>query len=189
MAAPIIFLDANVLYSAPLRDLLVQLGLSGVTVPRWSDAVNDEWMAALSRQRPDLDGVRLERTSELMEAALPQARVTDFEPLIEKISLPDPDDRHVVAAAVTGDAKLILTFNLKDFPVETLEAHGLAAVHPDQFLPLLLQLTEDRFAEAVRAVRARLRQGPPTVEFYLTTIAKIGLPRLALALSKIESAL
>jgi predicted nucleic acid-binding protein len=186
MAAPVIFLDANVLYSAPLRDLLLQLALLGVIIPRWSDAVNDEWVRALIQSRPELDVARVKRTRALMDEVLPHARVEGYEPTIDTIELPDPDDRHVLAAAIHGEAQLILTFNLKDFPPELLASHDIVAVHPDQFLTLLLKLVQPKFVEAVTTIRQRLQNPVVSARSYLTVLARIGMPNLAIELSRVE---
>lgn len=108
--------DACVLYPAPLRDLLMRLALTDLYRARWTDMIHDEWTRNLKRQRPDLKDEDLERTRSLMNASVRDCLVTGFQPLIPAIQLPDPDDRHVVAAAIHCGASLIVTFNLKDFP-------------------------------------------------------------------------
>ncbi len=128
------FLDASVLYPAPLRDLLLELAVCDLYRAKWSNAVHDEWMGALLRTRPDLTRERLERTRDLMNAHTRDALVTGFDDLIEVLTLPDPNDRHVLAAAIKGRADLIVTTNLKDFPAEALKRWGIEAQHPDEFL-------------------------------------------------------
>jgi predicted nucleic acid-binding protein len=108
--------DACVLYPAPLRDLLMWLALSGRFRGRWSEQIHDEWKRNLLKNRPDLGLEQLNRTSMLMDLAVPDALVTGHETLIESLALPDPDDRHVLAAAVRCGASVIVTFNEKDFP-------------------------------------------------------------------------
>lgn len=137
MPVAVAFLDASVLYPAPLRDLLLELAVSDFYCAKWSDAVHDEWIGALLRNRPDITSTRLERTRRLMNAHVRDAVVSGFEDLVPTIRLPDPDDRHVVAAAIRGEADIVLTANLKDFPAAALSPHGLAAEHPDSFLTRL----------------------------------------------------
>jgi predicted nucleic acid-binding protein len=120
MANPIVILDACVLYPAPLRDLLLWLALSGIYRPRWTEMIHEEWMRSLLKERPDLARDRLERTRKLMDKAVPDSLVSGYEGLIGGLSLPDPDDRHVLAAAIHGGAEIIVTFNLADFPPDTL---------------------------------------------------------------------
>ena len=95
------FLDACVLYPAPLRDLLLRLAATGLFRTRWSAKVQEEWIRSLTAVRPELAD-RLGRTRELMEKAVPDAEVTGYQGLIPTLSLPDPNDRHVLAAAIVG---------------------------------------------------------------------------------------
>ena len=105
--------DACVLYPAPLRDLLMHLALSDLYRARWSEAIHDEWTRNVLLSRPDLAPAQLQRTRQLMNAHVRDCLVTDFEYLIPSLSLPDLDDRHVVAAAIHSGASLIVTFNLR----------------------------------------------------------------------------
>jgi len=92
--------DACVLYPAPLRDLLMHLALTDLYRARWSDAIHDEWIRNVLAKRDDLTLQQLERTRQLMNSHVRDSLVTGFEYLIPSIALPDPDDRHVVAAAI-----------------------------------------------------------------------------------------
>jgi hypothetical protein len=126
--------DACVLYPAPLRVLLMRLALTDLYQARWSDESHDEWITAVLRNRPDLSRQQLERTRSLMNAHVRDALVDGHQPLIPALQLPDPDDRHGLAAAIRCGADLIITFNLDDVPEHTLASHGLGACHPDLFL-------------------------------------------------------
>ena len=101
---------------------------------RWTDAIQQEWSRNLLAALPNLSDGRLKETQRLMDKALPQARVSGYERLIDDINLPDPDDRHIVAAGVAGGASVILTWNLRDFSTPELQRHGLTARTPDAFL-------------------------------------------------------
>lgn len=169
------FLDASVLYPAPLRDLLLELAVSDLYRAKWSNAVQDEWINALLRTRTDLTRERLERTRELMNAHTRDALVTGYEDLIEVLTLPDPDDRHVLAAAIKGRADLIVTANLKDFPADALARWGIEAQHPDEFLTHQFHLSQPVFLKAVKTVRLRLKNPPKSVEEYLDTLRAQGL--------------
>ena len=149
------FLDASVLYPAPLRDLLMELAVSDLYRAKWSDAVHEEWIRAVLQDRPDLTRAQLERTRDLMNAYARDALVNDFEQLIGMLELPDPEDRHVLAAAIKGRADLIVTVNLKDFPAERLDRWAITAQHPDEFLTHQFHLSRPFFLQAVRAVRLR----------------------------------
>ena len=109
------FLDASVLYPAAVRNILLEIATADLYFARWSNAVHDEWTNALLRDRPDLTAEQLQRTRTLMNRSVRDALVEGFEPLIEGLSLPDPNDRHVLAAAINGHADVIVTANLKIF--------------------------------------------------------------------------
>ena len=169
------FLDASVLYPAPLRDLLLELAVSDLYRAKWSNTVHDEWINALLRTRADLTREQLERTRDLMNAHARDALVSDFENLIDILVLPDKDDRHVLAAAIKGRADLIVTTNLKDFPADILERWGIEAQHPDEFLTHQFHLSQPVFLKSVRTVRFRLKSPPKSVEEYLDTLRRTGL--------------
>lgn len=126
--------DACVLYPAPLRDFLMWLGLSGRFRARWSPQIHEEWKCNLLAKRPDLTREQIDRTSALMDQAIPDGLVTDHEDLVAGLTLPDPGDRHVLAAAIRCSASVIVTFNEKDFPQAALVPYGIEAQHPDLFV-------------------------------------------------------
>lgn len=95
---------------------------------------------ALSRTRPHIPASRHEKLRSLMNASIRDCSVTGYEPLIAGIDLPDPDDRHVVAAALRCRADLIVTFNLGDFPDDKLTDLAVSAISPDDFLLDLIGL-------------------------------------------------
>jgi len=95
--------------------------------------------------------------------------------LIASLTLPDPDDRHVLAAAIAGRCDVIVTQNLKDFPDAVLAPFQIEAQHPDEFLCSHLSLAPGVVCGAVRKVRARLLKPPFSVEEYLATLTKQGL--------------
>ncbi len=135
------FLDACVLYPADYRDLLLHLAAAGAFRPLWSPDVQQEWAQNLLRKRPDLTHEQLEHTRNQMNRAFPSACVRGYDDLISEVSgLPDPDDRHVVAAAFVGGADLIVTENVKDFPETALKRFELEALELDAFLMHLVEL-------------------------------------------------
>ncbi len=167
--------DACVLYPAPLRDLLMHLALSDLYRARWSDMIHDEWTRNVQASRPDLMPAQLARTRQLMNANVRDCLVAGFEYLIPSISLPDPDDRHVVAAAIHSGASLIVTFNLKDFPAEAIRPYNLTAQHPDDFIVDLLDLHMAGVLEAAASHRRSLKNPPKTADEYLDTLLAQGL--------------
>lgn len=177
-----VVLDACVLYPARLRDLLMHLGLAGMYQPKWSAAIHDEWRRNLLLQRSDIKPDALVRTTNLMNLALPDANVTGFETLIEGVTLPDPDDRHVLAAAIRANAEVIVTLNLKDFPNDVLGVFGIEALHPDDFIADLFDLNHAVALNAVRLQRSALKNPPMTTEEFLDMLLKQGLPMTVKAL-------
>jgi predicted nucleic acid-binding protein len=168
-------LDANVLYPAPIRDILMQLAVEDLFRAKWTADIHKEWIEALLRHEPHRDRIALERTRTLMDTAVRDALITGYEALIETLVLPDPDDRHVLAAAIVGRCDVIVTQNLQDFPEDALKSYGIETQHPDDFLASHLSLAPGKFCVAVRKVRARLKNPPYTVEDYLATLTRQGL--------------
>lgn len=172
-----VILDACVMYPAHLRDLLLSLASAGLFHARWSERIQDEWVRNLLLQRPDLKREDLQRTCSLMSKAIPDSLVTGWEPIEQNISgLPDPDDRHVVAAALRGHADAVVTFNLKDFPAEVMDAMQIEVQHPDDFLLNQLDLAPIPALKAIKAMRARLRKPPIEVADLVTMLEKLQLP-------------
>jgi PIN domain len=126
--------DACVLYPFHLRNIVVQAAVDRLVEAWWTDAIHDEWMRNLTADAPAIPIERLKVTERLMNDALPTALITGYEDLIPKITLPDPNDRHVAAAAIISDAALILTWNLRHFPPAELKKFGLRRMTPDAFL-------------------------------------------------------
>src|SRR5947209_12072704 len=141
--------DANVLYRAPLRDLFIRLAQAGLVRARWTDMIHDEWLRNVLKDNPHLSPERLARTRTLMNEAVRDCLVTGYEDLIESLTLPDPDDRHVLAAAIRADAEVIVTFNLKDFPAGVLASYNVEAMHPGDFLLALLAVAPGPACAAV----------------------------------------
>lgn len=176
--------DACVLFPAPLRDLLMEVALKGIFRARWTDAIHEEWIRNVLQRRPDLKPEQLQRTRSLMNANVLDCLVTGYEPLIDAITLPDPDDRHVLAAAIRAGADVIVTFNTKDFPPESLQPWGIESQHPDDFLSFQFDLAPHVLCEAARQTRARLKHPRKTVDEYLTTLEAQGLPQFIAALRR-----
>jgi predicted nucleic acid-binding protein len=143
--------------------------------PKWSRAVQDEWIRNLLQNRPDLKREQLERTRDLMDRHAPDALVTGYEDLIEGLQLPDSDDRHVLAAAIRGRADVIITENLKDFPAEILRTFDIEAQHPDDFVVHLLDLAPGVVCRAADHHRQTLKSPPKTIKAYLDTLEAQGL--------------
>lgn len=167
--------DANILYPAPLRDLFIRLAHAGLVRARWTDAIHDEWVRNVLADNPALSPERLARTRSLMNEAVRDCLVTGYDDLIESLSLPDPDDRHVLAAAIYAHAEVIVTFNLKDFPPAVLVGYNIEAQHPDDFLKSLFDAAPGPVCAAVKRQREALRHPPKTAADLLATFESQGL--------------
>lgn len=168
--------DACVLYPAPLRDLLMRLALTDLFRARWTDQIHDEWIRNVLKDRPDITPNQLERTRSLMNFHVRDSLVTGYKTLIENLELPDPDDRHVLAAAIRTRASVIVTFNLKDFPADILDPLGMEVQHPDEFISHLIDLNSGAVCVAAKRQRESLKNPPRTVEEFLTTLEQQQLP-------------
>ncbi|WP_457799022.1 PIN domain-containing protein [Methylocystis sp. S23] len=115
LSAYTVFLDACVLYPAPLRDFLMELAAARLFRAKWSEAAHEEWIRNLLKDKPDLSQRRLERTKQLMNRAVPDCLVSGYGDLAAGLQLPDPGDRHILAAAIHAECDAIITFNLSDF--------------------------------------------------------------------------
>lgn len=189
MARYTVLFDACVLYPAPLRDFLIELATANLFRAKWTDRIHDEWTRSLLEKRPDLDGSRLARTRQRMNAAIPDSLVVGYEHLIPAVRLPDEKDRHVVAAAFHARADAIVTFNLKDFPSTALAPLGLEAIHPDEFIVNQFDLDEPKVVSAAAECCARLLNPPKTGAQYLDTMRAQGLPKTIALLRQYEQLL
>lgn len=168
-------LDANVLFSTILREILTDLAGAGVYTALWSDRILEEWRRAAARLGADQDAVAGAEIS-MLRLNFAQARIADAAPI--DIDLPDPADRHVVETALAGHAAQIVTANLRDFPQHSMQRLGLRAIHPDAFLLQLHDVAPDQVSAAAQSARdkaARMGGEMPLAEM----LKRSRLPRLA----------
>ncbi|MFK5947361.1 MAG: PIN domain-containing protein [Methylococcales bacterium] len=184
MANFTVVFDANVLYPAPLRDLLMSVALTEQFRAKWTDEIHDEWVRNLLKNRRDITKLQLQKTVDKMNAVIPDSVVENYEGFIECLNLPDPNDRHVLAAAIKCNADVIVTNNLKDFPASELKKYGVEAQSPDVFLNHLYDLNSTAFCSAVHQQRKRLKTPTYSAEKLLDTFYKQGLP---LIVSKLKN--
>ena len=176
MAFTVIY-DACVLYPAPLRDLPIRLASKGLVRARWTDRILDESFRNILANRPDLLPGSLDRTRELMNRALRDVLVTGYEGLIEGLNLPDPDDRHVLAAAIRSGAQVIVTMNLDDFPESALAPFSVEALHPDEFVIHQIDLAPGLVCSVIAEQAAALKNPRRTVGEVLDSLRGCGLIR------------
>ena len=176
-----VLLDACVLFPTVMREMLIGTAAAGGFVPLWSPRIVEEWARATHRLGRGAEGIARAEIA-LLRAGWPEAEVAPDPALSETLSLPDPNDRHVLAAAIVGGAEALLTLNRQDFPTRTLTRHGLIRRDPDG---LLLELSEEgaAVAEVAEAVQARAEAESGRAQPLRPLLKRAGLPRLAKALS------
>jgi hypothetical protein len=167
--------DACVLYPAPLRDFLMNLAITDLFRAKWTDEIHDEWIRNVLINRPELTRERLQRTRELMDRHVRDCLVVGYQDLIPSLTLPDMNDRHVLAAAIRSGVDVIVTYNLKDFPAAILGLYGIEAQHPDEFITHLIDLAPSVICEAVKRQRMSLKNPPLSVDELLLAYERQGL--------------
>lgn len=169
-------LDACVLVPIALADTLLRVAEKGLYRPLWSSRILAEAQAATEEIHPGIDTAK--RFAQMREA-FDDALVSGWEELEGGLSLPDQDDRHVLAAAIRGGAQAIITANAKDFPAAALAPLGLEAVHPDDFLLDQLDLSPPTILQVIREQAARTRRPPLTPRDLATLLGRAGVPGFA----------
>jgi len=187
MSIHVVLFDACVLYPASLRDVLMYLAGSGLFQAKWTDRIHDEWITNLLKNQPEISPEQLAITRRKMDNAVLDSLVIGYEPLIDTLQLPDPNDRHVLAAAIRAEADLIVTNNLRDFPNNILAPYGIEAITPDEFLIRLIDENAEAVLSTIKRQREHLKNPPKTVEEHLATLEKQGLPQTVAFLREHES--
>ena len=172
-------LDANVLVPYTLTDVLLRLAEAGFYRPPWSAEVLGETERTLAHMYPGLDSAKFRDRLAAMDRSFTDASVTGWESLVESFDLPDPGDRHVVAAAVVGGADAIVTANLNDFPDHALGAFDLVAIHPDDFLLDQWDLNPDLAAQVLRDAATARQRPEVTVSDILGQLTRSCAPKFS----------
>lgn len=130
--------DACVLYPAPLRSFLMYLALTDMFRAKWTAEIHEEWMQNVEKDYPDIPRKQLERVRDLMDDHVRDCLVTDYENLIECLSLPDPDEfishlfdlspSEVCKAAQQQRASLKSPEMTAEEFLDSLEKQGLASI-------------------------------------------------------------
>src|SRR5689334_17267373 len=154
--------DACVLYPAQLRDLLLSMACTDLFRARWTDDIHEEWIRNVVKAGHDRK--KLENTRQKMNDAVPDCLIVGYHKLIPSLHLPDPNDRHVLAAAIVGGVDVIVTANTDDFPEADLSPFGIEAQHPDDFVMYQFDIDPARYCKAIKAQRARLKKPPLSVD-------------------------
>lgn len=173
-------LDACVLFPLAMTDALLSLATAGFFAAKWTVRIEDEWILSLENQRPDLVGkLRIRRDS--MRDAIPDWEVPEaaWASLVNGICLPDPDDAHVLAAAIAGHADCIVTSNLKDFPRAALQEYGIEVIDTDTFIINQWDLDPVNAIAAFKRMRARRKKPQSSPEDFAYALEIGGLPTTA----------
>jgi predicted nucleic acid-binding protein len=164
-----VFLDANVLYPASVRDTLLRAFEAGLIQAYWSEQILEEMRRnlVLNSQCTNEQAASLVAT---LRRVFPTSIVTGYENLLPAMRN-DPGDRHVVAAALAARAEVIVTNNLKHFRKEDLPT-GMEAQSADTFLQNLFDLEPRVMMEVLRKQAADKRKPPVTFEQHLEGLSR-----------------
>ncbi|MFE3718998.1 PIN domain-containing protein [Streptomyces cyaneofuscatus] len=170
-----VVLDTCVLYPNYLRDTLLRLAEAELYEPLWSADILDE----LARNVAERIGpLKAKGLVDAMAGAFPESLVTGYAALLSAMTN-DPKDRHVLAAAVGGDAHAVVTLNLKDFPAAAAEPYGIEVLHPDDFLLDMLDLAPVEMNAVLRTQLSSYRREPRDLHGLLDRIGAGGAPQFA----------
>ena len=176
-----VLIDACVLYPTVLRELVIGLAKTGAFTPLWSERILEEWRRVAERNG-EVDVAIAEGEIALLKAAFPDALVAPGAETEARLTLPDPNDIHVLAAAIDGDADALLTLNIRDFPTNTLSQHGILRRHPDEFLLEAYYDTSDTVLKVVEEVLDRAETHGIDISNPHALLKRARLPRFAKAL-------
>jgi hypothetical protein len=170
----VVVYDANALYPNAQRDLLIRIAQAGLVQAKWTTEIIEEMSRARLNRNPALDPAKLDRLKQLINHSVPDCLVWGYEPLIGNLKLPDPDDRHVLAAAIHSGAQVIVTANVRDFPPDDLSDFNVEAKTPDDFVLDQISI-DDRVVFACVQDIANCRTRPHTAQDILAELENNGL--------------
>ncbi len=176
----VVLLDANVLFPFRVRDVLLTFAHEGLFRARLTDDILNEWTRSLVRLKPHLEASVREQ-EEMIRDVFDECFVTGYQPFINSLVLPDPDDRHVLAAAIRCSAQVIVTENKRDFPSTVLDDYGIEVLGADDMLVSTYELFRPDAARALSHVRRRYKTPPMNASEFLFDLTRSGLPKLAAA--------
>lgn len=174
----VVVLDSNALFPFRKRDILLRFSHAGLFRARWTEQILDEWVSHLLELKPQFES-SVRSQEEAMREHFADALVTGHIPLIEGLDLPDPDDRHVLAAAIQCGAQHIVTENIADFPSETLDEFQIEAINVDEFLSRTFDLYPVEALEVLKNLRAHYKNPAFTAPEFILDLTAKGLPKLA----------
>ena len=176
--------DACILYPFHLRNVVVQIAVDRLVDARWTDEIHNEWIRNLAANKPTIPIERLQITRQRMNEALPEAMVSGYQGHIQAITLPDPDDRHVVAAGIAAGASVIVTWNQQDFPATELKKHGQRRQSPDALLSDLYDRVPDLTVASLANARRNLSKTRVSAADFIEILNNQKLVRLVTKIQK-----
>ena len=182
-------LDANVIYSITLTDVLLTLAEHDLFLPLWSPNVLQEAQEAASRTLPDAAQQAFRKRLIMMDQAFPESSIHVEESEWSQFDLPDPDDRHVLAAAAQGQADALATRNIKDFPQKLLDSFSIQVITPDDLLCVLLRRNPEATANAIRELIDSRHRPPINIPDFAKRLERSGATQFAAAIAHIRQPL
>ena len=181
-----VLLDTCVMYPTVMREVLLGVAKTGLFQPLWSQRILDEWSRAAAKMGPE-GQAQADGEIAMVSAAWPKAKVKSDQSLLDRLWLPDQNDVHVLAAAITGNADVLVTMNAKDFPRDILAEEGVSRADPDGFLIGLYASAPDLVETAVHAVHEEANRLSDRPWDLRKLLKKARLPRLGKTMSQTQS--
>lgn len=173
-----VILDANVLHASRKRDVLLSFYEAGLFRARWTNQILEEVRTSLERRFPDKRD-KINALIEKITAEFPESLLEGYEGLADQVELPDPDDKHVLSAAIRCGAQIIVSENKRDFPNETLSQFDIELLSADEFLVETFGLFEFEALTAIKRLRQRLKAPAYQPMAFIMDLTAKGLPLLA----------
>ncbi|MDE2759364.1 MAG: PIN domain-containing protein [Paracoccaceae bacterium] len=178
-----VLLDANILYPFYTRDVFLNFFVGGLIRAHWTECILAKWIGSTSRKLPNnIDSIL--RQENRMREDYPEAMVTGFEHHIESLHLPDPDDRHVLAAAIQCGTRYIVTEDMGDFPGEYLAQFGIEPLGPGAFLGMIWDRCPNEARKVLLKVRGNYRNPPFNMSGFLELLHGINMGEIAVRLGE-----
>ncbi len=165
----------------------MHLAISDLFQAKWTNDIHEEWIRSVLKDKPHLKYEQLQGIRSMMDENTRDCLINGYEPLIQDLSLPDPDDRHVLAAAIHASASIIVTSNLKDFPISETSKYNIEAKHPDDFTADLLDIAPGIICGVIKRLRKIFKNPQVSAHEYLEILTKQSLTKSASKLSEFVS--
>lgn len=174
-----VILDTDVLVGALVRNIILSFAEAGFFRARWSSTTIHKELEPAIISAANLNPEKAALQRERIQLAFPEAEIVEDPILVESLTLPDADDRHIFAAAIQTKAALIVTNNLKDFPPAPLSAHQIEPISPDSFIADCIDLAGPEAIAVLRTLRERFKRPEMDSEAFLRLVEERGLSQTA----------